>query len=351
MAIKIFIDQGHNPENPNAGAEGNGYREQDITYEIGVRLAALLDSAGFETRLSRNSPTEVLGTSNQSSLSARVNAANAWGSDYFISLHTNAAASPSANGSEALVFSVNSVAGALGESILDSLTDETGLADRGVIARPGLYVLRRTKMPAVLVEMGFITNRRDADLMKNSPELFAEGIADGIIDYLGLPAAASLPVFKVIPAEPAEVNTDPLPAPDDSQSATDAENNDDIPEGELDSYTKFIEKNSSTGYLKVQAYRENQVFPVSDVEVIITREFYDGERVFFAGVTNENGIIDLIPLPAPKKSLDPKPSDPESSAEYELIARHPDYSMIRTEITVFDGVRAVQPLVMNIKNL
>ena len=44
MAIKIFIDQGHNPMNPNAGAEGNGYREQDLVYTIGVRLAELLNS-------------------------------------------------------------------------------------------------------------------------------------------------------------------------------------------------------------------------------------------------------------------------------------------------------------------
>lgn len=36
MAIKIFIDQGHNPQNPNAGAEGNGLYEQDITYEVGL---------------------------------------------------------------------------------------------------------------------------------------------------------------------------------------------------------------------------------------------------------------------------------------------------------------------------
>jgi len=41
MAIKIFIDQGHNPSNPNAGAEGQGLREQDITYDIGIRLAEL----------------------------------------------------------------------------------------------------------------------------------------------------------------------------------------------------------------------------------------------------------------------------------------------------------------------
>jgi N-acetylmuramoyl-L-alanine amidase len=43
MAIKIFIDQGHNPTNPNAGAEGNGYREQDLVYTIGRALADLLN--------------------------------------------------------------------------------------------------------------------------------------------------------------------------------------------------------------------------------------------------------------------------------------------------------------------
>ena len=84
MAIKIFIDQGHNPTNPNAGAEGNGYREQDLVYPIGIALADLLnDNPNFEARTSRNSPDEVLGTSNASSLAARVNAANEWGADAF----------------------------------------------------------------------------------------------------------------------------------------------------------------------------------------------------------------------------------------------------------------------------
>ena len=64
MAIKLFIDQGHNPQNPNSGAEANGVREQDITYDIGVRLAALLQAdPNFEVRLSRNTPQEQLGTS------------------------------------------------------------------------------------------------------------------------------------------------------------------------------------------------------------------------------------------------------------------------------------------------
>ena len=42
MAVKIFIDQGHNPVNPNAGAEAAGIREQDVNYEVGIRLAAML---------------------------------------------------------------------------------------------------------------------------------------------------------------------------------------------------------------------------------------------------------------------------------------------------------------------
>ena len=79
MAIKIFIDQGHNPGNPNAGAEGNGLYEQDITYEVGRLTAELLrENPEFEVRLSRNTPTEILGTSVASSLRARTDAANSW---------------------------------------------------------------------------------------------------------------------------------------------------------------------------------------------------------------------------------------------------------------------------------
>lgn len=115
MAIKIYIDQGHNPVNPNAGAEGNGLREQDVVYRIGQSLAAMLRANGnFEVRLSRPTPETQLGTSNASSLAARVNDANSWGADYFISLHTNAAENAAASGSEAFAFSRNSAAFALG---------------------------------------------------------------------------------------------------------------------------------------------------------------------------------------------------------------------------------------------
>ncbi len=188
MAIKIYIDQGHNPEGYNTGAEGNGYYEQDITYEIGRRLYnLLLSNSEFEPRLSRPTPDTVLGTSNSSSLTARVRDANSWGADIFISLHNNAAENPRATGNEALVYSpASSAANELAEDILEELTLTTGLRNRGIVYRPGLYVLKETNMPAVLVEMGFITNPEDADLLVNSPYLFATGIYRGILDYYDL---------------------------------------------------------------------------------------------------------------------------------------------------------------------
>ena len=185
MSIKIYVDQGHNPRDFNTGAEGNGYFEQDITYDIGVRLAALLRAnPNFEVKLSRPESDTVLGYSNATSLSARTRDANMWGADLFLSLHTNAAANPNASGSEALIYTrSSSVAYGVAEDILESLNEATGLRNRGVVERPGLYVLKETSMPAVIVEMGFITNPADASLMVNSPELFARGIYNGIVDF------------------------------------------------------------------------------------------------------------------------------------------------------------------------
>ena len=186
MAIKIFVDQGHNPQNPNAGAEANGVREQDITYDIGVRLAALLgNDPNFEVRLSRNSPQEQLGTSNATSLQARVYEANTWGADFFISLHCNSSSNTSGSGSEAYVYSEGTQAYTMGQRILEGLHDMTGLANRGVFIRPSLYVLRATSMPSVLVEMGYITNLGDLYLLTNDPESFARGIYRGIRLYYG----------------------------------------------------------------------------------------------------------------------------------------------------------------------
>lgn len=187
MAIKIYIDQGHNPYNPNAGAEAFGVREQDITYEVGDILANLLRQSGnYEVRLSRPTPTTVLGNSNSESLRLRVNDANAWGADYYISIHANTSSNESANGTEAFAYTQPSRAFSLGTDILSGIAAETGLRNRGMQTRTNLYVLKRTAMPAVLVELGFMTNPENLQLMVNRPDLFAEGIYRGIVDYTGL---------------------------------------------------------------------------------------------------------------------------------------------------------------------
>ena len=183
--MKIYLDAGHNPTNPNAGAEGNGYREQDLVYEIARQTAVILRQNGLEVRLSRPTPQTQLGTSNASSLAARVNDANSWGADYFISLHTNASNITSASGSEAFVYTDASRAYPLAQNILTQLNAATGLPNRGVSVRTNLYVLRRTRMPATLVELGFISNPGDAARMAGQPELFARGVADGVLAYLG----------------------------------------------------------------------------------------------------------------------------------------------------------------------
>ncbi len=182
--IRIYIDQGHNPVNPNAGAEVEGVREQDINYEVGVRLSRLLRTNGnFAVRLSRNTPETILGVDNNSSLMARVNEANAWPADYFISLHCNSNPNPVFSGCEAYVYRLNSRAEELAEEILEGISDRMGIRDRGVFAG-NFLVLRRTTMPAVLVEMGYLTNPRDRELLVNDPQGFAQGIYNGIVDEL-----------------------------------------------------------------------------------------------------------------------------------------------------------------------
>ena len=184
--IKIYIDQGHNPSPwKNTGAEGNGLYEQDLTYEIGILLAELLkEDERFEIRLSRPTPETYLGTGtdNDSSLDARVNEAEDWKADYFISLHINSSSSSSATGIEAY-HANNDIAGQeWGKVLLDGLEKATGLESRG-IKTEDYRVLKNTTMPATLIEMGFISNPSDAAMLDKTPELFAQGIYNGIITY------------------------------------------------------------------------------------------------------------------------------------------------------------------------
>ena len=187
MAIKIFVDQGHNPSGPNTGAEGFGLREQDITYNVGIYLADLLRAdPRFEVRTSRTTPDEVLGTSNATSLATRVNMASEWPADYFVSIHANANVNPAINGSEVYVYEAYTQAFYLAEHILNEIVNLVGTKNNGVRINPSLYVLRRTRMPAVLVELAYITNQSDSEKLRNDQYPFAYAIYLGLLSYFGL---------------------------------------------------------------------------------------------------------------------------------------------------------------------
>lgn len=184
MAIKIFIDQGHNPGGINGGAEGNGLLEQDITYNIGIYLNNLLNSdPRFKSEVSRNTPDEILGINNTTSLQKRVNMAIEFDADYFISLHCNASDNPTFNGSEIFVYSENSPSYDLATDILTSIVEELGTKNNGVSENKTFFVLRKTPMPAMLIELAFITNTKDANLLETRQYDFAEAIYDGILEY------------------------------------------------------------------------------------------------------------------------------------------------------------------------
>lgn len=188
MPIRIFIDQGHNPMGPNTGAQGNNLREQDVTYGVGTYLAELLEQdPRFQVRVSRPTPETILGTSNLTSLQERVYLANSWPANYFISIHANANTNPAINGAEVYVYQEYSQAYWLAQHILNGLVEWTGIRDNGVRLNPSLFVLRKTAMPAVLVELGYLTNEADAQKLKENPKGFAQGIYAGLLSYFGLP--------------------------------------------------------------------------------------------------------------------------------------------------------------------
>ena len=124
-----------------------------------------------------------MGTNNDGSLEARVQGAKDFEADFFISLHVNAYTEPSAHGIEVHTAEASGTSYEFGSYLLDGIVDSTNLRNRGMKQSPNLHVLKNATMPAALVEMGFISNPNDAALLDESPELFAQGLYDGILNY------------------------------------------------------------------------------------------------------------------------------------------------------------------------
>ena len=183
MATKIFIDAGHGGTDP--GALGNGVVEQAVNLNVARELARLLRQGGYEVMEYRTTRTENVLPNKNADLRNRAAMANQWGADYFISIHTNSSLNPAANGFEAYVYRLNSRSEELAQSIVDSVVSRLGSKDNGV-RQANFAVLRRTRMPATLLELGYLSNPTEA-LNLNSPawqRAVAQAIYEGIFNFV-----------------------------------------------------------------------------------------------------------------------------------------------------------------------
>lgn len=176
MATKIVIDAGHNGLS-DPGAVYNGRRESDDTLRLAMAVGEILSRSGYDVDYTRT------GNINQSVIQ-KAQLANDTDADLFISIHRNMSEVPgSYHGVQSLVYDLSGQKLTMAEAINKNL-EGVGFRNINVEARPNLAVLRRTKMPAILVEVGFIDNAKDNKLFDTRLDEIAQAIADGIMDTL-----------------------------------------------------------------------------------------------------------------------------------------------------------------------
>ncbi|WP_444310660.1 N-acetylmuramoyl-L-alanine amidase family protein [Megasphaera sp.] len=177
--MKVFLNPGHAPNgNPDPGAvnEETGLRECDVALAVGKSAASYLNAAGVETELLQSDSLEEI-----------CEAANTSDADIFVSIHCNAAEAEEANGTETWACAGSYRGSMLASCIQNQIVNALDTTDRGVkIATPGvngLYVLTNTDMPAVLVELAFITNPGDEDILAHDQDALSRAVARGVTDY------------------------------------------------------------------------------------------------------------------------------------------------------------------------
>lgn len=117
-------------------------------------------------------------------------------------------------------------------------------------------------------------------------------------------------------------------------------------------YEQFLSENPGRGLLKVQVFSGQQVTPIPNAEVVVSKEFLDGIKVFFSGLTDISGIVDDIQLPAPNRELSESPQPRGNGVDLQMPysqynvtireSRHRPQEY--THVPVFDGVKSIQPV-------
>lgn len=175
MPYSIMLDAGHGGRDP--GAVYNGRQEKDDVLQLTLAVGEILQNRGIDVEYTRT--TDVYESPFQKAMEA-----NEAGVDFFVSIHRNSfPVDNQVSGVESLVYDLSGIKYEMAQDI-DEQLEAIGFVNLGVKARPDLIVLKRTKMPAVLVEVGFINSDVDNRLFDESFDAIAMAIADGILDTL-----------------------------------------------------------------------------------------------------------------------------------------------------------------------
>ena len=179
--IKIYIDPGHGGE--SIGAAYKGRKEQDDCLRLSLTVRdALLTQENVEVKMSRT--TDV-----NPEIEDRCAEANAWGADYFLSIHRNAFLPNEATGVEVWIYSKCAKGGEtykMAERVLNEVCAATGLSNRGVKFGAPSYddfgINRLTNMHSCLLETGFVDNDNDNAVFDKKFNALAEGIAKAVYE-------------------------------------------------------------------------------------------------------------------------------------------------------------------------
>lgn len=172
---KIVVDAGHGGR--DSGAVFQGRQEKDDTLRLALAVGEILERNGQEVVFTRTE--DVYQTP-----SRKAAIGNEENADFFVSLHRNSSPVPNQyNGVETLVYDNNGIKSEMAENINSEL-EQVGFRNIGVKERPGLAVLRRTRMPAVLVEAGFINSDVDNRIFDENFDAIAQGIANGVLQAI-----------------------------------------------------------------------------------------------------------------------------------------------------------------------
>ncbi|NLY44593.1 MAG: N-acetylmuramoyl-L-alanine amidase [Tissierella sp.] len=174
---KVFLDPGHGGEDP--GAVGNGLQEKDINLSVALKIGEILKRHNIEVEYSRTTDVFI-------DLTPRANMANKRKADIFVSIHCNSFDDASAQGLETFHYTGSSKGKILATDIQNSLIDSKVYTKNRGVKSANFTVIAETTMPAALVELAFISNVEDANILRNEQDELAIAVAKGVLKNLGL---------------------------------------------------------------------------------------------------------------------------------------------------------------------